>query len=59
MRDVFCARCIQDIRASGRTFKDQKPERAVVEVRGVSVCAPHISSIVKTVKPTPAPRPIR
>lgn len=50
MRDVFCAICARDIRASGRTFKDQKPARAVVVVKGVSVCATHISSIVKTVK---------
>jgi hypothetical protein len=53
VRDVFCAICSRDIRASGRTFLDQKPERAVVVVKGVSVCAMHISSIVKTIKNAP------
>jgi hypothetical protein len=52
-RDVWCSLCVRDISASGRTFLDQKPERAVVVVKGVSVCAQHISSIVKTVKNAP------
>jgi hypothetical protein len=53
MRDLYCVICTRDIKASGKTFLEEKPQRAVAVVKGVSVCAQHISSVVKTVEITP------
>ena len=54
MRDLYCVICTRDIRASGKTFKQQKPERAVAVVKGVSVCSQHISTVAF---PIEAPKP--
>jgi len=55
-RDLYCVICCRDITASGRSFRQFKPNRAIVEVKGVSVCGEHIDRVVKVTKPVRAPR---